>query len=74
MICDTCKKLVVKKNGEKECAVLQTKRRGLSQPETLPVWGENCAAYTDDPDWEKKVKLAVARYQEGRRADAVLYV
>ncbi len=26
---------------------------------------ENCWAWTDDPDWEKKVKEQVERYREG---------
>lgn len=50
MICDTCEK----RCGNK-CAVLVGK---------LPVWGPECSAYTDDPDWQEKVEEALKRYQK----------
>lgn len=61
MICDTCKKLVVGE-GSRECAVLQIKNSVRYKSEKLPIWGENCSAYTDDPKWEEKVKKAVKKY------------
>jgi hypothetical protein len=51
MICDTC----AKRRGNK-CAVLNGKK--------LPIWGPECSAYTDDPDWQGKVEEALKKYQE----------
>lgn len=59
MICDRCKKLIATDRGKRKCAVLYDR----SKPGKLPVWGPKCSAYTDDPDWEKKVNLAVERYR-----------
>ena len=50
MICDTCEK----RCGNK-CAVLVGK---------LPVWGPECSAYTDDPDWQEKAEEALKKYQK----------
>jgi hypothetical protein len=50
MICDTCEK----RCGNK-CAVLVG---------NLPVWGPECSAYTDDPDWQEKAEEALKKYQE----------
>lgn len=62
MICNTCKKLIVNKIGKERCAVLRTDKLTSNQDERLPIWGENCSAYTDDPEWEKKVKEAAKKY------------
>ncbi len=59
MVCDTCTKKI-KKYGREECAVLadgsRRDRRGLM------LWGPNCSAYSDDPEWEIKVLKQVAEY------------
>ena len=52
MICDTCAKLR-KRHGKRECAALVGKS---------PVWGPECVAYTDDPDWSTKVQRQVDAY------------
>ncbi len=49
--CRDCKK----RRGRK-CAALSA----------LGAWGENCIAWTDDPDWQKKLKKEVEDYREGR--------
>ena len=54
IICDYCQKMKRGRYNKAECAVL----RG-----DLPVWGENCAAYSDDPDWLEKAKRAGDEYQ-----------
>jgi len=62
LICDTCKKLIFQ-NGRRECAALRTK--GLrGKPESLPVWGPECSAYTDDPEWWDKYLAAVEKYKK----------
>jgi hypothetical protein len=56
MICDTCEK----RRGSK-CAVLAWP---YNEDRGLPIWGPECSAYTDDPDWQEKVEEALKRYQE----------
>jgi len=56
MICDTCEK----RRGNK-CAVLAPPS---GKKQELPIWGPECSAYTDDPDWQEKVEEALKRYQE----------
>ena len=61
MICDTCEKMRKRnKHGVKyhDCAVLIG---------NLPVWGPECAAYTDDPNWAAAVEEASMLYQLGRK-------
>ena len=50
--CSTCERRDKRTNGRR-CRVFAKKP-------------ENCWAWTDDPDWEVKVKKAVKRYEEGR--------
>jgi len=50
LICDTCQK----RQGDK-CGVLKG---------DLPVWGQNCSAYTDDPGWRDEVQVAVEMYRK----------
>lgn len=48
--CSTCAKF---KEATNQCIVLRE-----------PI--ENCWAWTDDPDWEKKVKKQVEEYRKGK--------
>ncbi len=60
MICDDCKKLRKRvKNGRKyfQCAVL------TGEGWELPIWGPECAAYSDDPGWKVKADAASKTYK-----------
>ncbi len=50
--CKTCEK---RRKGTR-CAVL--KFQG--------AWGEFCSAWTDDPSWEKEVRVQVEIYREAK--------
>ena len=50
--CSTCERRDKRTNG-RSCRVFAKKPK-------------NCWAWTNDPDWEVKVKEAVKRYEEGR--------
>ena len=60
MICDDCHKRRRRNyrgTSYHDCVVLQGK---------MPVWGESCTAFTDDPGWETTVEKAVSAYQNER--------
>lgn len=54
-ICETCCKAVKKQGRVIACRVLKTHKY-------FPDKYGYCFAWTDDPDWENKVKAAVEEY------------
>jgi len=58
IICDTCKKAIIRDGVPRECVVLLKGKN-----DTLPIWGPNCSAYTDDPEWDKRVERQVEEYK-----------
>ena len=41
--------------------------RGIRKSDRLPLWGPDCAAWSDDPGWFGKVNEAVKRYAGVKR-------
>ena len=60
ILCDSCTKMRRGNHKKMKCAVLRG-RQGKN--DTMPFWGPECAAYSDDPLWLEKANRAGDEYQ-----------